>query len=134
MNASLNGYFLSTLESYEDGSFQNWNFYVGLSIFVIGFIINQISDNILIHLRKPGEVGYKIPKGFLFNYVSCPNHFSELIQWSGFALMAWNCPALSFLIWTAANLLPRAARHHKWYNVHFEEYPKNRKVLIPKIW
>lgn len=134
MNAGLNGYFLSTLEQYEVNSFQDWNFYVGLSIFIIGFIINQISDSILINLRKPGEVIYKIPKGFFFNYVSCPNHLSELIQWSGFALMAWNCPALSFLIWTAANLLPRAARHHKWYIQNFKKYPKNRKVLIPKIW
>jgi 3-oxo-5-alpha-steroid 4-dehydrogenase 1 len=134
INSGLNGYFLSTFEQYDDSSFQNWTFYLGLSIFAISFVINQISDNILIHLRKPGETGYKIPKGFLFKYISCPNHLSELLQWSGFAIMAWNYPATCFLIWTAANLIPRSIRHHKWYREHFKNYPKNRKALLPKLW
>lgn len=134
VNASLNGYFLANLEQYDMTSFNDWNFYLGIFIFSISFIANQISDNILIHLRKPGETGYKIPKGFLFNYVSCPNHLSELLQWTGFAFMAWNYPAFCFLIWTAANLLPRASSHHKWYKEFFEDYPKKRKALIPKLW
>jgi len=134
MNASLNGYYLANFEQYNNVSFQGWNFYLGITLFAIGFIINQISDTILINLRKPGEVGYKIPKTFLFNYISCPNHLGELIQWTGFAIIAWNLPALSFLIWTAANLLPRAAGHQKWYKEKFKNYPENRKALLPKIW
>jgi len=134
INAGLNGYYLSYLENYNAASFSNWTFYLGISLFVTGFYINQKSDTILIHLRKPNEVGYKIPKTFLFKYISCPNHFGEIIQWTGFAVMATNLPALSFLIWTAANLIPRAAGHHKWYKEYFTEYPKNRKALIPKIW
>ncbi len=134
VNSSTNGYYLASLEEYTLLSFKSWNFYLGITLFIIGFISNQISDNILIHLRKPGEVGYKIPNGFLFKYISCPNHISELIQWGGFALMAWNIPATCFFIWTCANLIPRALRHHKWYKEHFSEYPVNRKALIPKIW
>jgi 3-oxo-5-alpha-steroid 4-dehydrogenase 1 len=134
LNAGLNGYFLANFETYTNDWFTSWNFYIGLSLFVISFITNQISDNILIHLRKPGETGYKIPNGFLFKYVSCPNHLSELLQWSGFAIMAWNYPATTFLIWTAANLIPRALAHHKWYKEHFQDYPKNRTALFPKFW
>ena len=134
INAGLNGYFLANLEQYDASSFQNWNFYLGILFFITGFIINQISDTMLINLRKPNEVGYKIPKGFLFEYISCPNYFGEIIQWIGFALMAWNFPASTFLIWTAANLLPRVTGHHKWYKSHFKNYPKNRKALIPKLW
>ena len=134
INAGLNGYFLSHLEHYDANSFQDWNFYLGLLLFISGFIINQISDTILIHLRKPDEVGYKIPKGFLFKYISCPNYLGEIIQWVGFAIMAWNYPATTFLIWTLANLLPRVSGHHKWYKNHFKNYPKNRKALIPKLW
>jgi len=134
MNAGLNGYFLSNLEEYTQTSFQEWNFYLGLGLFIAAFIVNQISDHILIQLRKPGETGYKIPEGFLFKYISCPNHLSEFVQWSGFALMAWNLPATTFLIWTAANLFPRAIKHHRWYHEHFEDYPKNRKALIPGLW
>ncbi len=134
INAGVNGYFLAELETYTTASFNNWNFYLGLILFVLGFLSNQISDTILINLRKPGETGYKIPKGFLFHYISCPNHFSEIIQWSGFALMAWNLPATCFFIWTMANLLPRALNHHKWYLENFKDYPVNRKAIIPKLW
>ena len=134
MNAGLNGYFLAHFESYGSDSFYQWNFILGIVLFIVGFIINQKSDHILIHLRKPGETNYKIPTGFLFKYVSCPNLFGELMQWSGFVIMAWNLPALSFLIWTAANLIPRALGHHKWYKKSFTEYPKNRKAMIPGIW
>ncbi len=134
INAGLNGYFLVFLEQYTQDSFYSWNFYLGLTLFILSFITNQVSDHILINLRKPGETGYKIPRGFLFNYISCPNHLSELLQWTGFAIMAWNYPATTFLIWTAANLLPRAIKHHRWYKEHFKEYPKNRNALLPKIW
>ncbi len=134
LNAGLNGYFLANFETYTAVNFTNWNFILGGILFIIGFVSNQISDTILINLRKPNETGYKIPKGFLFKYISCPNLFSELIQWTGFALMAWNFPATTFLIWTAANLLPRAIKHHKWYKSNFKEYPKNRKAVIPGIW
>ncbi len=134
MNAGLNGYFLAHFESYDLNSFYEWNFILGLALFVSGFIINQKSDHILIHLRKPGETTYKIPTGFLFKYVSCPNLLGELVQWTGFAIMAWNLPALSFLIWTGANLIPRALGHHKWYGNYFVEYPKNRKALLPGVW
>jgi steroid 5-alpha reductase family enzyme len=134
MNAGLNGYFLAHFEQYSDLAFENWTFYLGLTILIVSFITNQISDHILINLRKPDEVGYKIPYGFLFKYISCPNHLSEIFQWTGFAIMAWNLPATTFLIWTIANLVPRALKHHKWYKEYFEEYPKNRKAIIPKIW
>ena len=134
VNAGLNGYYLANLESYTAENFTTWNFYLGVALFLTGFIINQISDNILIHLRKPGETEYKIPTGFLFKYISCPNHFGELVQWAGFALIAWNFPATTFFIWTAANLIPRALKHHKWYKSHFEEYPKSRKAFLPGVW
>ncbi len=133
VNAGLNGYFLAHFETYTIQSFYHWNFILGITLFVIGFLINQKSDHMLIHIRKPGETGYKIPSGFLFNYVSCPNLFGELIQWSGFALMAWNLPALTFLVWTFANLIPRATGHHRWYKNQFDHYPKKRKAVIPGI-
>jgi steroid 5-alpha reductase family enzyme len=96
--------------------------------------INWRSDAILIQLRKPGETGYKIPQGFLFEYVSSPNLFGEIMEWSGFALLAFNWPALSFMVWTFANLVPRAKNHHDWYLQHFADYPKKRKIVFPFLW
>lgn len=96
--------------------------------------INLRSDNILIGLRAPGESGYRIPHGFLFRYVSSPNLLGEIIEWAGFAIMAWNLPALSFLVWTYANLVPRARNHHQWYLRTFPDYPRERKVVFPWVW
>jgi 3-oxo-5-alpha-steroid 4-dehydrogenase 1 len=134
MNAGLNGYFLAELSDngfYTTGFLNSIHFITGAFLFIIGMLINLKADNILINLRKPGETGYKIPKGFLFDYVSSPNLFGEIIEWSGFALMAYNLPALSFMVWTLANLVPRAKNHHDWYLRTFPDYPKERKVVFP---
>jgi len=130
VNGFLNGLFLAKgwfyLNEFTAG--------IGLLVFVFGMYINIKSDSILIHLRKPGETTYKIPKGFLFEKVSCPNLFGELIEWFGFLIVAPSTAALSFWLWTFANLVPRARDHHRWYLKHFSDYPKERKILLPKIW
>jgi hypothetical protein len=53
------------------------------------------------------------------------------MEWGGYALMVWSLPAISFFIWTLVNLIPRALDHHRWYKKQFEDYPSERKALIP---
>lgn len=137
VNAGLNGYYLSTLatsNSYNQYWLLSWHFIIGFFCFFTGMYINIKADKILINLRQKGDTGYKIPRGFLFNRISSPNLFGEIIEWSGFAIMAWNLPALSFLVWTYANLVPRAKNHHIWYLDNFKEYPKKRKIIFPFIY
>lgn len=134
VNGFINGYYLGSLSvGYELSWLYDPRFLLGAAMFVMGLVFNWQSDNILIHLRKPGETGYKIPRGGLFSYISCPNHFSEIIEWLGFALMTWSLPGLAFAIWTIANLLPRAIHHHRWYRATFPDYPAERKAVIPFI-
>jgi len=109
-------------------------FIVGTMLFIAGFIINRWADNTLRGLRKPGETGYKVPYGGLYEYISCPNYFGEILEWFGWAIATWSLPGLTFAIWTFANLTPRAWSYHKWYHDNFSEYPLNRKALIPGIW
>ncbi len=118
---------------YTNAWFGDPRFVVGLAIMVIGAAINLHSDNILLRLRSGGENGYRIPHGGLFDRVSCPNFLGEIIEWAGFAIACWNLPAMGFAIWTAANLIPRAASHHRWYKCQFENYPKKRHALFPGI-
>lgn len=137
VNAGLNGYYLSELvgtSQYNEQWILSWNFWIGFGLFLIGMFINRTSDSMLINLRATGDTGYKIPFGFLFNYISSPNLFGELVQWFGFAVMAWNVPALGFFIWTYANLVPRAKNHHDWYHSNFPNYPKDRKIIFPFIY
>lgn len=132
-NGFFNGWFQGNIASYPDSWVSSPQFIVGIVIFMLGMCINWQSDHILLNLRKPNEVDYKIPHGGLFKYVSCPNHLGEMVEWIGFALMTYSIAGLSFAIWTAANLIPRALAHHKWYNQNFSDYPKDRKAVIPGV-
>ncbi|KDO27383.1 hypothetical protein SPRG_06970 [Saprolegnia parasitica CBS 223.65] len=124
VNAGLNGAYLLHASAAT---------VLGLLLFVAGMAINCICDTMLIRLRKPNETGYKIPRGFLFELISCPNLFGECVEWAGFGLMAWNPAATTFVIWTVANLMPRAASHHAWYQSHFKDYPRTRKAIVPFV-
>lgn len=134
MNGYLNGYYMGFMADYGESYLADPRMMIGFAIFAVGLLINWQSDAILLNLRKPGETGYKIPKKGLFRYISCPNHLGEIIEWAGFAVMTWSLPTLSFALWTAVNLIPRALDHHRWYRKKFPDYPKERKAIIPFLW
>jgi 3-oxo-5-alpha-steroid 4-dehydrogenase 1 len=133
-NAGFNGYYLAELSSYTSDWLTSWQFMIGLPLFAAGFAINFWSDEILMNLRKPSETSYVIPRDGLFKYVSAPNLLGEIIEWTGFAILAWSLPAASFAIWTFANLVPRAIAHHKFYLQKFSDYPKERKAVFPFLY
>lgn len=134
-NAYLNSRWQNSLApAYDLSWFTDPRFIGGVLLFLAGFMMNLNSDAILRNLRKPGETGYKIPRGGFFRFVSAPNYLGELIEWSGWALATWSLPGLAFLLWTAANLVPRAISNHKWYVSTFPDYPRERKAILPFIW
>ncbi|KAM8966987.1 3-oxo-5-alpha-steroid 4-dehydrogenase 1 [Pelodytes ibericus] len=113
---------------------QDPRFIAGIAMFFSGMFINIYSDHILRNLRKPGETGYKIPRGGLFEYVSGANFFGEIVEWSGYAIAGWSLPAAAFAIFTTLVLTSRAKQHHQWYLEKFEDYPKSRKILVPFLY
>lgn len=132
INGFLNGYwFMQFATDYRSGVLIDMRLIGGAILFISGFVINKYYDCLLIKLRPISGNGYKIPYGGLFKYVSCPNFFGEIISWAGFTLVAFNLPALSFLIWVLINLITRALDHHRWYFKEFPEYPRERKAIIP---
>jgi len=104
---------------------------IGLVVFAAGFAIHVRADATLRGLRVPGGGGYAIPRGGLFELVSCPNYLGEVLEWTGFAILTWSPTGLSFAVWTAANLVPRAIAHHRWYRERFAEYPDGRRAIVP---
>lgn len=133
VNGFVNGYWLGYFsDSYAESWILDPRFILGVLLFIAGFAINQYYDHKLIRLRRK-NAGYQIPQGGLFRIISCPNFLGEIVEWGGFALLAWNLPALSFFIWTAVNLIPRALDHHKWYKSYFNNYPANRKAIFPRL-
>lgn len=134
VNGFLFGYYLGNFKNYEITWLASPQFIIGFILFWMGGYINWRSDGILINLRKPNETGYKIPKGGLFRWVSCPNLLGEVIEWFGFMILTWSLPGIAFFAWTFANLVPRAISHHKWYKNKFEDYPRKRKAIFPFLW
>jgi len=108
-------------------------FVAGAALFACGMALNWHSDATLRRLRAPGETGYKIPFGGLFRWVTCPNYLGEIIEWTGWAVATWSLAGAAFAFWTAANLVPRALAHHRWYRERFPDYPKDRKAVLPFV-
>jgi 3-oxo-5-alpha-steroid 4-dehydrogenase 1 len=65
--------------------------------------------------------------------VSSPNYLGELLTWTGFAIASWSPAGLSFVVMTAANLVPRALSNHRWYQREFADYPPERKAILPWV-
>ncbi|XP_028909954.1 3-oxo-5-alpha-steroid 4-dehydrogenase 1 isoform X2 [Ornithorhynchus anatinus] len=130
-NGYLQGQNLSKYAVYPTSWLRNPRFIIGFLLWLIGMLINIHSDHILRNLRKPGETGYKIPRGGLFEYVSGANFFGEIVEWYGYALASWSVEGAAFATFSASFLINRAQLHHRWYLEKFEDYPKLRKILIP---
>lgn len=131
----IQAYWLFTLSEVREVAYMvDPRFLIGTGLFAFGYWLNHDSDARLRNLRKPGETGYKIPKGGGFTYVSSPHYLGELIEWTGWAIATWGAPTLAFLAWTASNLVPRAGETHRWYLDKFPDYPKRRKRVIPFLY
>jgi 3-oxo-5-alpha-steroid 4-dehydrogenase 1 len=106
-------------------------FILGATLFLGGLALNWWSDARLRRLRALGESGYRVPHGGPFELISCPNYLGELLEWTGWALSSGSPAGAAFAVWTAANLVPRALAHHRWYRATFPAYPPARKAIIP---
>ena len=133
-NGYIQGRWLTESAAAPAPSVWHPRFLLGVAIFVCGLAINWHSDGILIGLRPPGDAGYYIPRGGMFELVSGANFFGEILEWCGFAIAAWSLPAAAFAIFTFCNTAPRGYSHHLWYLKRFKDYPRMRKAVIPFLW
>ncbi|XP_064603174.1 LOW QUALITY PROTEIN: 3-oxo-5-alpha-steroid 4-dehydrogenase 1-like [Liolophura sinensis] len=99
-NGYLQGRSLTRFVAYPKTWMTEPRVWIGMLLFFVGMGVNIHSDHILMNLRKPGETGYKIPKGGMFSFVSGANFLGEVIEWSGYACACWNLPALAFACFT----------------------------------
>ena len=134
VNGFINGFYFGNIRPVYDLTWlYDPRFILGFLVFITGMLINIRSDGILLSLRKNSSQGYSIPNGGMFRYISCPNFLGEIIEWFGFAIMSWSPAALAFALWTVFNLIPRALDHHNFYKDRFEEYPSERRAIIPFV-
>ena len=139
LNALMQGgwiFYLAPDGRYTPDWLADPRFIIGTAVFFAGMGINWHSDRIIRHLRRPGDRNHYLPRGGMFRYVASANYLGELIEWCGFALLTWSLPGAVFALWTAANLIPRAAATHRRYTELFgEEYTRERrKRIIPFVY
>lgn len=141
---AMHGYLNATwFTTYGTHLTRDWltdpRFIVGLLIYLVGFALIVSSERIVRNLRpkrpvnNAGATEYTIPRGGGFRWVSSPTYLGELIAWTGFAILTWGLAGVVILLISAGNLIPRALATHRWYQEKFEEYPTERKALVPGI-
>ena len=139
LNVFMQGYWIfyhSPLEMYSNAWLQSPLFMIGSCLFFTGLMINIDSDRRIRNLRKDGDTKHYLPRGGMFNYVTSANYFGELVEWTGFAIATWSMAGWVFVIWTFANLVPRANAIRKLYQKEFQTETKNKKLkrIIPFIY
>ncbi len=67
----------------------------------------------------------------MYKFVTSANYFGEIVEWFGYGIASWNLCAFLFAFGSFMILFPRAYQHHQWYKKKFDNYPKNRKIIIP---
>ena len=103
--------------------------------FGLGMYINIHSDYSMIKQRnanKDTNNKYIIPRGFMYELISCPNYFGELVEWLGFFVLSNSFSGLVFFVSTFANLFPRAIQYHQWYKNKFKDEFHSDKILTQR--
>lgn len=139
LNALMQGgwiFYVSPENMYDISWLKTPQFIIGTIIFFTGMIINIHSDNIIRHLRMPGDTRHYLPKKGMFKYVTSANYFGEFVEWVGFAILTWSLAGAVFALWTFANLAPRAAKIYENYIKEFGDELDTKKVkrIIPFIY
>lgn len=138
LNALMQGGWIFYLapEGFYDGWLAKPMSWIGILLFFTGMGINLHSDHIIRTLRKAGDTRHYIPHGGMFRYVTSANYFGELVEWTGFAIASSSWAGVVFVLWTFANLAPRAASLRRRYEQEFgEEFTRlKRKRIIPFIY
>lgn len=136
LNAFVQARWVSHYADYDADAWFWSRFAAGLAVFAAGMALNVWADSVLVRLKaESGGGGYRIPRGGAYELVSCPNYLGEIVEWLGWALMTWSWAGLGFFLYTCANLVPRARANHVWYLEKFgEDYPRNRKAVIPFLY
>ncbi|WVZ61970.1 hypothetical protein U9M48_011775 [Paspalum notatum var. saurae] len=111
--------------------------YPGVLLVAVGLAGNFYHHYLLSRLRADGggdgDKGYKIPRGGLFELVTCPHYLFEILGFFGFAMIAQTAYALAVATGTAAYLAGRSCATRRWYESKFEEFPARIKALVPYL-
>ena len=103
-------------------------------LFVAAELGNLYCHLILRWLRPAGSKVRGIPRGFLFEYVTCANYTCELAAWLVFCLFVSTLTAWVFLLVSGAQIAQWSVKKHVALRKEFGDKVPRRKILIPFVW
>ncbi|KAK8950009.1 Very-long-chain enoyl-CoA reductase [Platanthera guangdongensis] len=111
---------------------------IGFGIGLLCQLSNFYCHIILKNLRSPdGSGGYQIPRGFLFNIVTCANYTTEIYQWLGFNIATQTVAGYLFLLVASGIMSNWAIAKHRRLKKLFDgregrkKYPRRWLILPP---
>jgi very-long-chain enoyl-CoA reductase len=117
-----------------------------LAFQIAGFIVFELAETgnarahlALRRLRPAGGSEKHVPRGILFEWVSCPHYAFEILSWVGFNLVTQTLAGVCFMLVGAGILGAWAHTRHVAYHQQFdgqggrELYPAKRRALVPGL-
>ncbi|CAH9097525.1 unnamed protein product [Cuscuta europaea] len=111
---------------------------IGFAFGLICQVCNFYCHILLRNLRGAGGGGgYQIPRGFLFNIVTCANYTTEIYQWLGFNIATQTAAGYVFMIVAAGIMTNWALGKHRRLKKLFDgkegrpKYPRRWVILPP---
>ena len=136
-----------TAISSETGLISNPIFFIGLSLFIIGFSIEVIADHQKAVFRSHEDNRDKFITTGLWSKSQHPNYFGEILLWSSIALMSFSSLSGTQYLTLISPIFTYALLVHlsgvrmlddmgnkKWGHLEeYKNYKKNTPVLFPKL-
>lgn len=74
-----------------------------------------------------------MPSGGLFELISCPHYFAEILIYISLAIVQCGLSVTWWLVvcFVVVNQVIMGISNHQWYLNKFPNYPRNRRAVIP---
>ncbi|KAF4986708.1 hypothetical protein FGRMN_10705 [Fusarium graminum] len=106
----------------------------GIALYCFGEFMNAVVHRYLSTLRSAGGTERKIPAGYGFDIVTCPNYLYEILAWVGIILVSRDWTVAVFISIGAAQMIAWAKGKERAYRKEFgDRYKKKRYVIFPGL-
>lgn len=107
---------------------------IGTLIYLFAESGNALVHRYLSSLRSTGGTERKIPVGYGFEIVTCPNYMFEILAWVGVILVSRDWSVAFFIAIGALQMYDWAKGKERAYRKEFgDNYKKKRYVLLPGL-
>lgn len=105
---------------------------IGTGLFAVSELANAAVHLYLSSLRSTGGTERKIPKGYGFGLVTCPNYMYEILAWIGVIIVSRDWSVALFISVGGAQMYVWAKGKEAAYRKEFgDKYKAKKTVLFP---